>query len=326
MPEEVAGAFYSPNTKAMKTEIEIPVSELKSVLPGLAKIVARSCSLPVLRCVKVSLNPDQTTTIQANDLDQIATVRLPSANQGRPGELLVPFDMLARIIKGCSGEHSVRLISEKKETKIGCTVGGSFVDRPVEHIALSEWPAPKVIEQEAFPLDESFKLALKEAIESASEDSSRYVLNGACLDVTDKSAHYVVGTDGRSLLSTNSFHFGIPESLIVPSRKFVVWLGFQQDGPWKLRMLPAVKPDPEDEKADKSKEEPPWLQIESDHWTYVARAIDGVYPSWRQCVPASTDDWNRVLLSPDSVKMLLQALPLLPGGDETNHTVILQSC
>ena len=195
----------------------------------------------------------------------------------------------------------------------------------MDHISIAEWPPVKIIDQEAFPLDDAFKQALKEAIDCASTDSSRYVLNGACLDVSAKEAHYVVGTDGHQLYAANSFRFHIPESLIVPTRKFVAWPGFLNDGPWRLRMLPAVKADPKDKKADKSKEEPPWLQIESDRWTYIARGIDGTYPNWRHVVPSETENWTRVTLAPSSIQMMLQAVPLLPGADTTNQTVVLES-
>ena len=309
----------------MKTEIEIPVGELKSALPGLAKIVGRSRTLPVLGCIKVSLDREQQfVSFQASNLDEIATFRLPNQTRALPGELLVSFEMLSKIVKGCSAEQSLRLIADKKETKIRYTVAGSSVDRAVEHIPIDEWPPAKVIDQESFPLDEAFKQTLKEALETASTDSSRYVLNGACLDITDKAAHHVVGTDARHLYSANSFDFRIPESLIIPTQKFVVWAGFQEDGPWKLRMLPAVKADPEDKKADKTKEEPPWLQIDSDHWTYIARAIDGKYPNWRQVVPSDMAQWNRILLAPESVQMMQQAVPLLPGGDTSTQTVVLE--
>ena len=67
----------------MKTEIEIPVSDLKSTLPGLAKIVGRARSLPVLGCIKVALDSErQNITLQAHNLDEIATVRLPNQSPG----------------------------------------------------------------------------------------------------------------------------------------------------------------------------------------------------------------------------------------------------
>src|SRR6266850_2249823 len=43
----------------MQTEIEIPVAELRAVLPGLAKIVGRSSTLPVLNCIKVALDKEE---------------------------------------------------------------------------------------------------------------------------------------------------------------------------------------------------------------------------------------------------------------------------
>jgi len=89
-------------------------------------------------------------------------------------------------------------------------------------------------------------------------------------------------------------------------------------------MLPDIKVDPKDEKADKTKEEPPWLQIDSDHWTYVARAVDGTYPRWQEVVPRQTAKWNRVMLADASVEMMEQAVPLLPGADTFNQTIVLE--
>lgn len=255
----------------MNVEIEIPVPELKAVVPGLTKIISRSSRLPVLQSVKLSLSQDEKTIeLQAHNLDEIATARLPNKANGLSGQMLVPLEMLTKIVKGCRADQSIRFIGSKQETKIGYSLAGSFVDRVVAHIPLEEWPEVKVIQGEPVELDDAFKVAVWEALECASEDSSRYVINGACLDTRDKQAHYIIGTDGRHLYSANSFHFNLPEPLIVPAAKFVTWPGFMSDGPWKLRMLPAVKVDPNDKKEDKSKEAPPWLQIDSDHWSYVA--------------------------------------------------------
>ena len=306
----------------MNTEIEIPVSELKSILPGLGKITPHSRSLPVLGCIHVSLDQDrQFISLQANDLDQMATVRLENKAHGLPGALLVPLDMFAKLIKGCSPDQAIRLISAKEETKIRYTVAGSQVERLLSHIPTEEWPPAKIITEEPITLDDAFKQALKEALECASADSSRYILNGACLDIRNKEAHYVVGTDGRHLYSANSFAFGLPESLIVPVAKFVTWPGFVNDGPWKLRMLPGIKVDPEDK--DKSKEAPPWLQIESDRWTYIAKAIDGQFPNWKQVAPVTNSKWTIVNLASAAVQAILEALPLLPGADDTNQPVVL---
>ena len=236
----------------------------------------------------------------------------------------MPHDMLAKLVKGCGSDQSIRFIGTKQETKVRYSLAGSFVDRVVPHIPVEEWPEIKVINGEPITLDDAFKVAVWEALECASIDSSRYVLNGACLDTRNKEAHYVIGTDGRHLYSANSFRFNLPEPLIIPTGKFVTWPGFMNDGPWKLRMLPAVKVDPKDKKADKSTESPPWLQIDSDHWSYVARAIDGEYPNWKQVVPTVEGKWTKVALEASAAKDMLTAIPLLPGGDTLNRTIVLE--
>jgi DNA polymerase III sliding clamp (beta) subunit (PCNA family) len=301
------------------------VAELKAALPGFSKIIGRTRSLPVLGCIRLSLDPaTQFIDLQATDLDQIATCRLENKAAGLPGQMLVCLDELSKIVKGCAGTESLRFCSAKKETNICFPMGGSMVTRPLMHIDPVEWPAAQVIDQESFALDESFKQALKEALESASTDSSRYVLNGVCLDVRDKDCHCVIGTDGRQLYCANSFAFNLPESLIVPTTKFVTWPAFVNDGHWKLRMLPGIKVDPKDKKADKSKEAPPWFQIESEHWSYVARAVDGEYPNWQQVVPNDTAGWTSIRLTQEASQMMQQAVQMLPGADLTNQTVVLQ--
>ena len=225
----------------MKTNIEIPVADLKSVLPGLAKVISRKTSLPVLGCVKVTLNTDRTLHIQANNLDQIVTARLDKSFNGTPGTLLVPLDELSSIAKKCAASDTIELSATAKDTFISYPAAGTVVKEPVEHLGVEEFPPATEVDTEPVKLDDAFKVALREALDCASEDQSRYVINGACLDVRGKEAHYVVGTNGHNLMAANSFLFDIPESAIVPPGKFLSWAGFTDDGPWSLRFQPSVK-------------------------------------------------------------------------------------
>jgi len=88
--------------------------------------------------------------------------------------------------------------------------------------------------------------------------------------------------------------------------------------------LPAVTVNPKDKKADKSGEAPPWFKIESDHWSYLAKAIDGQYPNCPQVVPADTVGWTCIRLSPEAMEMMQQAVPLLPWADTFCQTVVLE--
>ena len=303
----------------MKTHIEIPVADLKSVLPGLAKVVSKKSSLPVLSCVKVTLNEDRAVQIQANSLDQIVTARLAKSCQGSPGTLLVSYDELNRITKLCSGEDTIELSTTGQETSITYPAAGTRIHKPVTHLGVEEFPPIPNVNTEPVPLDDAFKQALREAFECSSTDNSRYILNGACLDIRKREAHYVVGTNGRHLYSANSFLFDVPKSIIIPSAKFPIWPGFVEDGPWTLRYQPEVM--------GKGKArvgaQPTWIELDSAHWTYLTKPIEGEYPNWQQVVPTDQGP-SRITLDEAGVRIVLEALPLLPGADAFNEPVSLE--
>jgi DNA polymerase III sliding clamp (beta) subunit (PCNA family) len=237
--------------------------------------------LPVLGCVKVTLNTDRTLRVQANNLEQIVTARLNKPFQGTPGKLLIQLEELASIARHCAANDTIELSVDGKETSIIYPAAGTRIKKLVAHLGLEEFPSEMVVNAEPIRLDDAFKEALQQAFDCASVDSSRYVLQGACLDVSKKEAHYAVGTDGRHLFSANSFLFDVPESIIVPPGKFLTWAGFMEDGPWTLRFLPGTKPETAPKVAGKTA----WVRLDSDHWTYVSKPIEGAYPNWKQVVP-----------------------------------------
>ena len=157
----------------------------------------------------------------------------------------------------------------------------------------------------------AFKPALREALECASVDASRYVLNGVCLDLSDPECHAVVATDGRHLFAANTFHFDLPQSVIIPTRKFLGWSGFAQDGDWRV----AVALNPEDA--------PEWIRLASDHWTFLTKAIQGNYPNWRQVLPGEGRKTTTVTLNEAARALLLDALPRLPGREDNYQPVDL---
>jgi DNA polymerase III sliding clamp (beta) subunit (PCNA family) len=141
----------------MKTNIEIPVADLKTVLPGLSKIVSKKSSLPVLSCVKVTLGADRTLRIQANNLEQIVTARFNKPFNGKPGEMLVPLEELAGMAKHCSADDTIELSVDGKETSITYPAAGTRIRKPLKHVALDEFPSDTVVNTEPVRLDDAFK-------------------------------------------------------------------------------------------------------------------------------------------------------------------------
>ena len=85
-------------------------------------------------------------------------------------------------------------------------------------------------------------------------------------------AHYVVGTDGRHLFSSNSFALPLQDSVLIPSHRFLGWKEFNADGEWQLQIGSREK--------DKDNDPPPF-EIRSRRWRFISRQISGTYPNWR---------------------------------------------
>ena len=74
-------------------EIHLPVSELKSALPALAKVVPRHSSLPACRMLRVTRYESGTIQLQATSIDTFVGFTLEGP-PGDPVDALVAFDAL----------------------------------------------------------------------------------------------------------------------------------------------------------------------------------------------------------------------------------------
>lgn len=310
---------------AQTKEITLAVSELKEALPGLTKIIGKSRSLPVLQTVRINRNQEGIVTLHATDLDSFLSYTAKEPQQGEPTEVLVPVDQLAKAAKSSAPKEEIGIIPEAKDkVKIRYNIAGNRVEQTISTFAVQDYPPAPRINQPSIQLEPQFGQALKEALTCCSDDSSRYVLQGACLDVNDKKFHYIVGTNGRMLFSANSFCFNLTKSVIIPDSKFLTWSDFLDDQPAFI----SVEPGKEAEKAKDGKPaieaEAGWIKLESPRWSFVTREIDGKFPDWKNCVPQADGKWTQVLLSEEAVKQLIQVIPNLPGGDDANSTIQLR--
>ena len=181
-------------------EIILPVFALKEALPGLNKIVSKRAALPVLQHIRLARNAEGIISIQATDLDSFCTYTAKEPQPGPAIEMLVPLDQLARTAKSLKPEDTIAFIQDGKDkVKLRHSIGGSLVERNLNTLPADQFPPQPTINQPAIPLEPGFGLALRQALECCSEDTSRAILKGACLDVTDRKFHYVVGTNGRCL-------------------------------------------------------------------------------------------------------------------------------
>jgi len=287
----------------MNTEILIPVPELKQALSGLNKLIGKKTTLPVLSHVRITRKPDGLVQLQGTDIDAFATFTLNNTERGEVVDALVPLEQLNKASKCSTAKDVVALVFEDKTTKLRYNIGGSPVNQPVNTLPMKEWPEAPSITSDGYPLPPAFGEALKQALECCSDDPSRHLLRGACLDARDAKAHYVVGTNGRFLFSANSFTFPIKEAVIVPNSKFLNGSELLTSDSCSLVIQPGKKPS-----------EVRHISLQARQWQFVTREIEGQYPNWKQVLPEVGKDWTKIKLEEAAVDQLLKASRAYQGS------------
>lgn len=294
----------------MKSEITLTTSELKQALPGLGKVISKS-TLPVLHAIRVQRDAQGSVSLTATDLESHVTYRCKDTQPGNPVEVLVPYDALNKFSKGSSESLSLSPAS-KDHVCLRYQIGTSPIEQRISCPELKESAVAPKITASPVALHPQFGSTLKEALQCVSTDVSRPVLHGACVDVADPKAHYIVGTNGCILFAANSFAFDLKQSVILRSSKFLLWAGFNTDEGCELAVQTADK-----------KQSPGWVQLRTARWTYTTRQIEGNYPNWKQVVPTVTPRDTSLQLSREAVVQMLEVIRQLPGNDEQNRPVRL---
>ena len=287
--------------------ITLPAADLKQALPGLSKVVSRKSSLPVLQSVRLTRNPAGVVTLSATDLDTFVSYNLEHSQPGELLDVLLPFEQLNKTGKG----NDVVVTHEAKlKARLRYQVAGSSLEQSVATLSPEEFPPTPKVTEPACKMPDNFGECLRQAFETSSTDQSRYVLQGAYLDVKEPKCHTIVSTNGRALFAANTFKFDLKESVNLSRQKFLEWNGFLT-GACELAV-----------KSDKSSSG--WVKLTTPRWECIVKQIDGQFPNWRQVVPADTEKWTRIELSEAAIEQMLNLSSKLPGDDNENRTLQLR--
>jgi DNA polymerase III sliding clamp (beta) subunit (PCNA family) len=287
--------------------IELPVAELKPAITGFGKVVGKRSTLPVLETVRIERNKEGWVTLTGTNLDTFITLRLEQPAQGEPMVLLVPLNELGSILKGCKNEETIFITQpDKKSITLKYPIGQQHAEKSIEALSPGDFPPIPKIEGSAVALSNDIRDTLLQAFECASTDPTRQIINSACIDVSQKNCHQIIGTDGRHLYASNSFSLALRESIVVPANKFLCWKEFGKDGEWKLQVQQAEKNNAGQ------------IQISSRRWQFITRQIEGNYPNWRHAVPKKFK--STVEIAPDQTENVIALIKRLPcaANDEYN--------
>ena len=253
-------------------KITVTRGELKDAVQGFAKIIpAGKPHLSILGCVRFAIEAGDLMA-QATDLDQTAVFRFDNAEAEGDGVIIIPYPLLRELSKGAGAETVVFEAADGSVVKVINNIGGHAVASTAEAADPRDWPESGAAITTADA--NGFLQAYRRVAVFASQDETRRVLCSVHIDVSgdgDRNAT-LVACDGKRLCCCNSLKLPVDgdDGVTIPVSKFLLWSGL-----------------PEDVKLGVSKtKDGGRICLQGGHWTYRLKAVDGVYPNWRQVVPA----------------------------------------
>jgi len=281
--------------------ISLPMAELKPALIGLGKVINKSSALPVLAGVKIERTSEGWITLTGTDLDHFVTVRMEQPEDGQPVSMVLPFDELLKTANRCGKDDALLLDFRCQEGTVimNYPVGKQFAENRCASFPVEEFPATPRVKGEPVPVNDNLRQVIHQAMECASTDQTRMILNGVFIDVADPKCNQIVATDGSHLFASNSFSLPLKDSIIIPDHRFLGWKGFNSDGEWQLRVNAEAKPDAK-----------ALVQITSRRWRFIAPQHEGNYPNYRQVIP--TEFKTTVRLSDEVLDTAIEITERIP--------------
>ncbi len=259
--------------------IVLPMAELKPALVGLNRVIDKNSKIPALARIKIERTKDGWITLAGcDDFKHFVAVRLEQPVDGCLTSIIINYDDLLNVASRCSKEESILIESNERASEatvmLKYPVGGKMSGYRCERFSAEDFPLIPETKGESISIDNHLRSAFHEAMDCASTDEHRPILNGIYVDVTDPKCQNVVGTNGRHLYASNSFSLPLKDSILIPKHKFLEWKGFNADGDWRLSAGSAPK--------DTSEQV---LEISSRRWRFISSQMEGSYPNWRHVLP-----------------------------------------
>jgi DNA polymerase III sliding clamp (beta) subunit (PCNA family) len=276
--------------------ITLPRGELKQAVQGISKVAGKS-TIPVLQCVRIEAGA-QGVVAQGTNLDELIECRLDGAQVNGDGACIIPLTALRDLAKGSKNECIDIELEDPLDISVTNHVGGHAVRRTIAGLELAEWPDVQA-DVETKPAN-GFLDTYRRLTAFSSRDETRYTINSVYVEVgTGETPVTMVATDGRRLSSWNSMSLPIKESVVLPLTKFLSWNRMPEDV----------------EIGSRTDADSTWFGVQAGPFTYSVKTIDGIYPNFRQVIPAEPGE-HLIWFTDEDVDLLRQVLSTLPGGDD----------
>jgi DNA polymerase-3 subunit beta len=253
---------------------------------------------PILRCVRLTA-AEKDVQICGTDLEVAITCVLSEVQVEEPGQVVVPADRLAAIVRESSDE-----VLGVAATEGMCEVTGAdshftiYGQEPDQYPAVPDFEGPPDID---VALD-SLKDGIEQCLFATAKESSRYAINGVLWEVKGKKL-LLVATDGRRLARTR---IDLPSS---PARKLA-----QQNAivPAKTMALLSKIPSHDKDTVGLKLKESRAL-IACGNVVLSSNLVEGKFPNYEDIIPKDYD--KKLTLSTEAVLSAVRRAALLTSEE-----------
>jgi DNA polymerase-3 subunit beta len=276
--------------------MNIPSNSIRESSRLLSRIRHTRSTLPVLTHVLATLDANG-ITFAVTDLDRWLEIRADSLHgPAEPESLLIPPDAM-KAIKQADKNTNIRITCKgtrkQRELRIVMFCGGISVESRHPTLDVSEFPQRPAMDADEIQLPARTMESLAAIASCASNDATRYVLNGVFF--TPEDGGRLIATDGRRLASAPA---GVPPTPFILPNPSVAVLAHPDftggDAHVRLQKL----------------DETEWISIRSGNHLLTSKLIGGTYPNFRQVIPHHAQEL--VSFSPDHRASLIRWLRGLP--------------
>lgn len=281
----------------------IPSNFIKESTKLLSRIRHPRATLPVLTHILATLDASG-ITLTITDLDRWLETRMDlPAGTNAPESFLIPPDAMkamTRADKGTEIKVICRGPRKHRELRLTMTCGGISVESTHPTLDASEFSECPKVEGEEFTIPARTMESLTVIASCASNDVTRYVLNGVLF--TPEDGGRLIATNGRMLGSAPAvvppIPFILPNQTVDALAHPAFTVSDVQVRIWKV-------------------EEAEWISIRSGNHHLVSKCIEGNFPNYRQVIPAFTPEL--ATFAPDNRAAVIKWLRGLPESQSGVH-------
>ena len=240
-----------------RTDLLDPVHSLQGVTSG-------RNTLPILSNIKIKTKDDM-VELSGTNLEIGITIHAPAAIEEQ-GEITVSSSKLFEVVSALPSDQEITMTTKGKVIELTCGAG----IYKIHGLATDDFPEIPTLHDSNFTVDATeFLSTIHKTVFAASEEETRYFLNGVCLNFKENKTE-IAATDGRRLAVTE-----INKPMPTDQTKIIIPIK-------SIREI--VKAFEESVELNISLHEGQ-LILTNGETTLATRLIDGEYPSYESIIP-----------------------------------------